>query len=253
MTPFRQITARALRRPLLTGLFLVMTLGFAAAFAETPPLPAALKGKLPAPTLLEFYADWCSTCRKMIPVLHRLEEENEGKLNLVRLDIERPANRDWVKLYKVDGTPTYFLFDASGKAVFKMDHYISSTLLMSRVEKQTGTAQRVPFPQSVASAISGKPIVLVQFHQDNCKSCTDTRGYASYLAATYEKDLAVVEVNRKEAAAMAYMKNLGLRKAPAYILFDHDGYELWRLEAPLNKQVQYELWRYINLVRAGRV
>ena len=45
------------------------------------------KGELPA--IVDFYADWCGPCKMVAPVLEKLSEEYEGKLNIYKVNTEQ--------------------------------------------------------------------------------------------------------------------------------------------------------------------
>ncbi len=45
------------------------------------------KGELPA--IVDFYADWCGPCKMVAPVLEKLSEEFEGKLNIYKVNTEQ--------------------------------------------------------------------------------------------------------------------------------------------------------------------
>lgn len=63
------------------------------------------------PTLLEFYADWCTTCQRMAPIVKNLEQQYGDAINVVMLDIDQPQ---WAKLidrYQVTGVPQFTFLD----------------------------------------------------------------------------------------------------------------------------------------------
>jgi thioredoxin 1 len=41
------------------------------------------------PVLIDLYADWCEPCKRLEPILKELSVELEGKLKIVRVDVER--------------------------------------------------------------------------------------------------------------------------------------------------------------------
>ena len=62
------------------------------------------------PVLVDFTAPWCKPCRAIEPFLEELGRENEGRLALVRLDID--ANLGIPSRYGVLSLPTVMLFVA---------------------------------------------------------------------------------------------------------------------------------------------
>jgi thioredoxin len=40
------------------------------------------------PCLIDFYADWCSPCKAVAPVLEELAEEYNGKINIYKVNTE---------------------------------------------------------------------------------------------------------------------------------------------------------------------
>ena len=64
---------------------------------------ALIKGNLPV--FVMFYASWCPHCRKMLPIVRKLE--NNKHLNLQCFDIDDPANRRLVDYYQVQACLLY--------------------------------------------------------------------------------------------------------------------------------------------------
>ena len=72
----------------------------------------------PEPVLVEFTAPWCRPCKAIEPFLEELEREHEGRLRVVRLDIEE--NLGVPGRYGVLSLPTVLVF-ARGKPVETID------------------------------------------------------------------------------------------------------------------------------------
>ncbi|MBO3457284.1 thioredoxin family protein [Aetokthonos hydrillicola Thurmond2011] len=69
------------------------------------------------PSLMEFYADWCTVCQKMAPDIVQLEKEYGDKVNFVMLNVD---NNKWLPemlRYRVDGIPHFVFLGKDGKAV----------------------------------------------------------------------------------------------------------------------------------------
>ena len=60
------------------------------------------------PTLLEFYADWCPHCQRMMPVVAQIKRDFEGRANIVQIEGDR--NPGLMKEYDVDSFPTWILY-----------------------------------------------------------------------------------------------------------------------------------------------
>lgn len=60
------------------------------------------------PVLVDFYADWCGPCQALLPTLEELSKEYDGKLDIVKVDVD--ANRDIASKYEIRGIPALFFF-----------------------------------------------------------------------------------------------------------------------------------------------
>ena len=76
---------------------------------DSTPLEVALSnGK---PSLIEFYANWCTVCQKMAPDIATLETEYADKVNFVMLNVD---NNKWLPemlQYRVDAIPHFVFMD----------------------------------------------------------------------------------------------------------------------------------------------
>jgi thioredoxin 1 len=60
------------------------------------------------PVLVDFTAIWCGPCKMLEPVVKELAVELDGKVKVVKLDVDNNANL--AMHYQVMGVPTLMLF-----------------------------------------------------------------------------------------------------------------------------------------------
>lgn len=75
-----------------------------------PKLKAELKEALTQakPTLIEFFASWCSHCQAMMPIMDQLRAEIGDKANIIQIDIDKYP--DLATEYKVRTYPSWFVY-----------------------------------------------------------------------------------------------------------------------------------------------
>lgn len=86
------------------------------------------------PVLVDFFAEWCSPCRQMLPVLEEISKEiGEAKLKVVKMNIEEspetPTNLG------VRGLPTLMLFK-NGEAVATHSGGMTKSKLSAWINEQ---------------------------------------------------------------------------------------------------------------------
>jgi thioredoxin 1 len=72
------------------------------------------------PVLVDFTAVWCGPCKMLDPVVKELAEDWNGKVKVVKLDVDN--NPNLAMNYQVMGVPTLMLFKA-GEPVQRVTGY----------------------------------------------------------------------------------------------------------------------------------
>ncbi len=90
--------------------------GMLTAIAEdSVPLDVALSsGK---PTLMEFYANWCTSCQAMAPDMEALKQQYGDEVNFVMLNVDNTKWLPEVLSYRVDGIPHFVFLGKDGSAI----------------------------------------------------------------------------------------------------------------------------------------
>ncbi|MBD2210984.1 thioredoxin family protein [Nostoc linckia FACHB-104] len=82
--------------------------------ASTPLEVAISNGK---PSLVEFYADWCTVCQKMAPDMTELKQQYADQLNFVMLNVDNTKWLPEMLKYRVDGIPHFVFLGKNGETI----------------------------------------------------------------------------------------------------------------------------------------
>ena len=62
-----------------------------------------------SPVLVDLWAEWCSPCLVIAPVLKKLINEYDGRLKLAKVEVDEGENMKLAGRYQVRGFPTVLL------------------------------------------------------------------------------------------------------------------------------------------------
>jgi thiol-disulfide isomerase/thioredoxin len=81
--------------------------------ANSTPLEVAQAND--KPTLIEFYANWCTSCQAMAGDVSKLEQQYGDRVNFVMLNVDNTKWLPEVLNYRVDGIPHFVFLDQQGQ------------------------------------------------------------------------------------------------------------------------------------------
>lgn len=62
------------------------------------------------PVLVDLWAEWCSPCRVIAPILEKIAAEFHDSLSIAKVEVDEDENMKLAGHYKVRGFPTLLLF-----------------------------------------------------------------------------------------------------------------------------------------------
>lgn len=93
---------------------------------------ALIKGN--EPVFVVFYATWCPHCRRMLPIIQKLERQEH--LKVLRYDIDEESNRRLIEYYQVQAVPLMMIY-RNGEQLWRWNGEIEERELFQTVERLT--------------------------------------------------------------------------------------------------------------------
>ncbi|MGD1861889.1 MAG: thioredoxin family protein [Leptolyngbyaceae cyanobacterium] len=124
--------------------------------AAAMPLEVALTNQ--KPSLMEFYANWCTSCQAMAGDMADLRATYGDRVNFVMLNVD---NNKWLPEmlhYRVDGIPHFVYLDAQGEPLTSAIGEQPKAILASNLDALV-EGESLPYQQGVGQTSELEPAV----------------------------------------------------------------------------------------------
>ncbi|MEE2702037.1 MAG: thioredoxin [Thermodesulfobacteriota bacterium] len=80
------------------------------------------------PVLVDFWAPWCGPCKMLAPTLEEISRENNGKIKIVKINIDE--NQEMAGKFGIRSIPTMMIFNKG-----ELKNQIVGSLPKEQIEK----------------------------------------------------------------------------------------------------------------------
>jgi thiol-disulfide isomerase/thioredoxin len=134
---------------------------------DSTPLEVALTNN--KPSLVEFYANWCTVCQKIAPDLAQLKQQYADKLNFVMLNVDNTKWLPEILKYRVDGIPHFVFLNQNGESIAEAIGDIPRNIMASNLEA-LASGSNLPYAQANGKISKFSTSVTTNSSQDDPRS-----------------------------------------------------------------------------------
>lgn len=87
------------------------------------------------PVLADFYAEWCSPCRMLSPVIEEIGDKYKAYFETVKVNVDE--NPELTERYGVSGIPALLLFK-DGNKILRMSGVQTEERIITAISEKTG-------------------------------------------------------------------------------------------------------------------
>lgn len=84
--------------------------------------------------LIDFHTVWCAPCRKMAPIVDKIETDYKDKAVIMRIDVDK--SKEVGKANNIEGVPVFILYK-NGKEVWKHNGIIAEEEITKQIKLQS--------------------------------------------------------------------------------------------------------------------
>lgn len=86
----------------------------------------------PVPVVVDFYANWCGPCRLLAPVLERIADAYQGRVRIVKVDVDQEP--ELAGHFGVSSIPTLAFFQ-NGRLVDRHAGLLDPRVLLQKLDR----------------------------------------------------------------------------------------------------------------------
>ncbi len=140
---------------------------------QSTPFDVALTNQ--KPTLLEFYANWCTSCQAMAPEMVKIKEKYQDRLNFAMLNVDNTKWLPEIMKYRVDGIPHFVFFNPQGSAIAETIGEVPRPILEANLDALI-VGNSLPYANATGQVSAFNPPVSAPK-----SSSTDPRSHGSQV------------------------------------------------------------------------